>query len=167
MSQNLNTDNSLNCKEVLFKTLNELIKHHDEQLTKYHKFYLTALGSLIPLAVFFDKFKLHWSATIGVFFLAIALATSWILNSKKISLEKYCCINSIRKVEEKYFFSEHGPYTAQRIFFEDLKAQNVTFFDRLLLGKKRLRRLRLIPYSTLVLAIFFSLFALFSKIWNI
>ena len=87
MLQNSNMEHLLKKEEFLFVTFNELIKHHDEQLTKYHKFYLTALGSLIPLMGFFVKFEFHWTALIGVLFLAISLATNWILNSKKLNLE--------------------------------------------------------------------------------
>ena len=132
MQKKTNDSKLYSKKEYLLETLIELVIHYNEQLSKYRKFFLTAISSLIPIIYLFEKFKFGKFSLLGILSLGFVLALFWSITSIKQNLNKKCWISYIRELENE-IFNRSGPFLRQEEYFKDLKTNKVNFGERFLL----------------------------------
>jgi hypothetical protein len=105
-----------------------------------------------------------WYILVSLGLLAMALAAHWASVSTKLTLQKLCWTRELRALEEVLFGAGHGPFTRQKIFFNQLVDQNVSWFDQLFMREIGTKRFRPLPALTLLTALLGTMVIIFTAL---
>ena len=161
-SENLGTETTP--EQSAYTVQVELIQHLDMQILSSQRFHIAMLSSTAPVMAYFALEQASWYILVSLGLLAMALAAHWASVSIKLTLQKLCWTRELRMLEEVLFPAENGPFTRQKIFFNQLVDQNVSWFDQLFMREIGTTRFRPIPALTLLTALLSTMVIIFTAL---
>ena len=140
-------------RQAAYPELIQLVRHLDTQILTCQLFHMIALIGLIPLGAFAVLEQAEWRGFLSLGLLAVALVANWTVLSTKLTLQKLCWTRELRELETELFPAGDGPFTRQKVFFDNLTSEDVGWFDRVLVQDIGTRRFQLVVPLALLAAL--------------
>ena len=152
-------------EQSAYTVLVGLVQHLDIQILSSQLFHIAVLSSIAPLVAYFALKQAAWYILVALCLLALALAIHWAWASTKLALQKLCWVGELLVLEEVLFPAGHGPFTRQKIFFDQLADQDVSWIDQLFMREIGTKHFRLIPALMLLIALLGAMVIIFTAFW--
>ena len=123
-------------QQSAYTVLVGLVQDLDTHILAAQRFHVALLSGTAPALAYFSFIRADWQIIVSLTMLGFILALHWASMATRLTLQKLCWTRALRALESQLFPAGQGPFTLQKVFFEELAAQNIGWFERLLMCSK-------------------------------
>lgn len=123
-------------QQSAYTVLVGLVQDLDTHIHSAQRFHVALLSGVAPALAYFSFARADWQIIVSIMMLGFILALHWASLATRLTLQKLCWTRALRDLESQLFPAGQGAFTLQKVFFEELAAQNIGWFERLLMCSK-------------------------------